>query len=892
MTTTTERSEAGRASGALRGSVSRSVRGTRSWVNKNAHQAIAGLFVVPGLMFLPLSERRWTMLVLAVLLTLFNIALNRVVERRGGWTPWLSIVGFLAMVTAFAGQTDLFVICLVLLTANTAFVARSYGRKFAVGALGATVPAVAAVAIWKGIPDARSLLPLWLFAAFSTIGIIGESSDARRLISSQYSTLIDGLGLMVWEGTVDSVDAVNAQVANLFGYSEAAIAAPGALRGLFHPEDSHVLDFHREQVRAGRDHELRYRAITASGEERWVLELVRVSASERPGVSPRVQGVIIDVSDRMKAEARAATYANLVESVGLGMIIVELADASDPLSLTVTVANPAMSTFSGASSELLSNRLVVDAFADVLDADSVSALAEVVRRGDTIEIGPLRIQPQGLQARYARLRAFPLPRGAAAVTFEDATAWQMANAALAYQANHDALTGMPNRSALMHQLGELLDEAVEAEQSVAVILIDLERFREVNASLGHRYGDRVLVEIARRLDANGGGASSLARLGGDEFVVVVAGAAARGKAERLANDLYDVLSEPIEVDGLIIPMTITMGIALAPDDADNAHDLLERAEIALTISKKSANRITVYDSNADHGYGKRNTLLLALREAIDGGDLSAHYQGVVDLRTGEVIGAESLVRWHHPEYGLLRPSTFIDLAEASGLVTPLTEFMASHAISDLLRWHDNGHRLSMTLNISPRCLYDPDLISAILAMLDEAELPASVLQFEIAERALLDDPVIAREALAFLHGHGCAVSIDDFGTGYSSLSLLRGLPFDELKIDRTFIADLDHGDDTLVRSFIDLGHALGVRVVAEGVETMTSLQRLTDLGCDRAQGYLFGRPLPADAFLDSVVEPAAEVARQLAWLARHDGDQMAGVASVTRLAPRRLAKRS
>jgi diguanylate cyclase (GGDEF)-like protein/PAS domain S-box-containing protein len=889
--TTTEQSEARRASGTIRSSMSRSVRGTRSWVNKNAYQAIGGLLIVPGLMFLPFAQRRWLMLALAAMLAMFNVALVRLVERRGGWTPWLSLVGFLAMVAAIAGQPELFVACLVLLTANTAFVARSYGRKYAVGVLGATVPAVAGVAVWKGVPDIVGLLPLWLFAAFSTIGIIGESSDARRHVSKQYTKLIDGLGLVVWEGSVDQVSVVNDQVASLLGVSPASLYAPGAFRALMHIDDHHVLEFHREQVAAGRDHELRYRIRTASGETRWVLELVRVSLEESTGSATRLQGVMIDVSDRMRAEERAATYANLVESVGLGMLIVELVDPTDPLSLTVTVANPAMSAFSSGNSELLFGRTMLDAFADVLDRDSVVALAEVVLRRDTLEIGPLRIQPHGAQVRYARLRAFPLPQGAAAVTFEDATAWQMAHAALTYQANHDALTGMPNRSYLRHQLGELLEEAADSDEGVSVILIDLERFREVNVSLGHHYGDLVLVELAKRLDGNAGGAAALARIGGDQFVVAVAGKNTKSRADRLANELYDVLGEPVEVDGLVIPMTITMGIATSPGDAGSVLDLLERAEVALSTSKRSLDRITHYDPNADNGYVRRGALIGALREAIDGGDLAAHYLGVIDLQNGDIVGAESLVRWHHPEHGLLRPNAFIDIAEASGLVTPLTEYMASHAIADLARWHRAGHTLSMTLNISPRCLYDPDLISAILTMLEEAELPPSCLQFEVAERALLDDPVVAEEALTFLNKHGCSVSIDDFGTGQSSLSLLRRLPIDELKIDRSFISDLDHGDDTLVRALIDLGHALGVRVVAEGVETPRTLERLADLGCDRVQGYLFGRPVPAEVFLEAITEPPPDVARHLSGLARDYGQAAVGSATVTRLAPRRLARR-
>lgn len=886
-----EQAQARRAFGTIRGSVTRSVRGTRSWVNANAYQAIAGILIVPALMFLPFAERRWLMVALALLLTLYNVALAKLVERRGGWTPWLSVVGFMAFVPIMAGTPDLFLPCLVLLTANTAFVARSYGRVYAAGVLGLVTPAIAAVAVWKEIDEARGMLPLWLFAAFSTIGIIGESSDARHRISKQYGTLIDGLGIVVWEGSVDRLEMINDQVVNLLGYEPNMLRGGNTLRRLLHPDDAHVLDFHREQVAAGQDHELRYRIKAANGDIRWLLELVRVGEATSSTGAPSVQGVIIDISERMRAEAGLATYANLVESVGLGMMIVATAEGEGPSTLTITAANPAMSAYNGAGRQLIGRR-VADAFAEVLDEPTIAALAEVARCGDTLEVGPVRIQPPDGSARYARLKAFPLPHGEAAVTFEDATAWEMAHAALTYQANHDALTGLPNRSLLMRRMQELVEEATEQDQPLAIILIDVERFREINVSLGHHYGDRSLIEISRRIDGHSGGAAALARLASDEFVVVVTGKSARARADRLASELFDVLSEPVHIDDLTIPMTITMGIAVFPEDADQIHGLLERAEVAVTVAKRSADRITHYDPHADHGFVHRAELLRTLRTGIDEGELTAHYHGIVDLQTGEIVGAEPLVRWHHPQYGLLRANSFIDLAEASGLVGPMTEYMASHAIADLARWRSQGADRFITLNISPRCLYDPTLIGAVLSMLNEAGLEPSALHLEITERALIDDPVIAEEALTFLHDHGCQVAIDDFGSGQSSLSLLRRLPIDELKIDRSFIADLEHGDTRLVRSIIDLGHALGFRVSAEGVETPHILERLHTLGCDRAQGYLFGRPMPADEFAEAAAAPPIEVARHLDWLRSQSEESKTGtMGKVTNLHARRLGRR-
>ena len=851
------------ASGAVRGSVARSVRGTRVWVNANAYRTIAGLLVVPALMLLPLAGRRWAMVVLAGLIVAFNTALARLVDKRGGWTPWLAYVGFVAIVTAMAGQPDLFPACLVLLTANVAFVAGSYGRGYAVGLLALTAPLVAGTALWKHVPDAEGMVPLWLFAAFSTIAVIGESSDAQRRLGRQYAGLIDGLGLVVWQGDGQQIVAINEQAAGLFGVARANFRTSEALRSAIHPDDRHIVEFHREQIRVGHDHELRYRICLPDGSIRWAMELVRVDTEPEAVQATRVQGVIIDVTDRMRAEEQAATYANLVESVGLGMLIIELPDPTDDGSLRVVAANPAAVALLGLSEGSAKGRRVASILADVLDSSTMSLLADVVRTADRFEVGPFRLQSNGTSARYARLRAFPLPNGTAALTIEDATASHMAAAALSFQANHDSLTGLPNRSAFRHHLDQIIEEGEVALESMAIGLLDIDRFREMNAALGHPVGDRVLVEIARRLDAHGGGAELLARVAGDEFAFAVTGRSARATADRLADVLLEVLADPFDIDGLLIPVSMAIGIATWTTRGSTSGELLEHAESALASAKKTSERVAHFVAGDDGTATRRRALLTELHAAIDCGDLAAHYLPVVDLDTGSIVGAEALVRWQHPEHGPIPPGEFINLAEAAGVMTPLTQLMASHAISDLVRWRRAGLDVVITLNVSPRCLYDPGLVGAVLSMLDEGGLEPSAIQIEITERALSDDPLIAREALQFLRDRGCSIAIDDFGAGYSSLSHLRQLPFDELKIAPTFIRDLEHGDDTLVGVIIDLGHALGARVAAENVESKVVLDRLTALGCDRAQGFVFSPAVTGEAFLELALRPASDLARKL-----------------------------
>jgi diguanylate cyclase (GGDEF)-like protein len=417
---------------------------------------------------------------------------------------------------------------------------------------------------------------------------------------------------------------------------------------------------------------------------------------------------------------------------------------------------------------------------------------------------------------------------------------------LRHDALHDTLTGLPNRAMFRKQV----DEAIRSRPpgvKLALMLMDLDRFKEVNDTLGHHHGDRLLGEVGNRLAdviRRGGG---VARLGGDEFGLLLPGVADAEEALVRARDVRDLLRAPFELGDLHVDVNGTIGIAIAPDHGEDASTLLQRADVAMYAAKQGAG-IELYTSERDHYSPRRLALIGELREAIDHGDLVLHYQPKVDLVTGMVVGAEALVRWQHPVRGLIPPDEFIPIAEHTGIIRSLTLCVVRQALSDCARWRTTGYELSVAVNVSARNLLDVDLMEQLRALLAGSALPPGLLTLEITESSILGDTNRTMAVLEELAHTGVRISIDDFGTGYSSLTLLKHLPVDEVKIDKSFVQAMesDPGDAAIVRSVIDLCANLGMTVVAEGVENASTLDLLSRLSCPVAQGYLISRPVPFD----------------------------------------------
>ena len=436
-------------------------------------------------------------------------------------------------------------------------------------------------------------------------------------------------------------------------------------------------------------------------------------------------------------------------------------------------------------------------------------------------------------------------------------------ARMRHQAHHDDLTGLPNRTSLLDYALSLMAGTEHEARTVSVLLIDLDRFKEVNDVLGHDSGDRLLAQVGPMMATAMRSDDLLARLGGDEFAAVLADAD-EDAAVRVANRLSALLDESIDVDGIALTVEASIGIASGQiRSGEDVSSLLRQADIAMYAAKRSGSGFATYAAEHDTTSREHLTLLAELRRAIDNNEIVLHYQPKVALGSNELAGLEALARWQHPARGLLSPAEFIPAAESTGLIVPLTLHVLDQALAQLAQWWADGVRFPVAVNLSPRSLTEPNLTATILKILDRHGLPPRALELEITENTLAHDPERAVATLFSLHEAGIRISIDDFGTGYSSMSRLRSLPVSELKVDRAFVSGMltNPGDEVLVRSVVDLGHNLGLTVVAEGVEDAETMQALAQAGCDTAQGYYLARPMSAQAMTDWLAP--ASVASQI-----------------------------
>jgi diguanylate cyclase (GGDEF)-like protein len=431
-------------------------------------------------------------------------------------------------------------------------------------------------------------------------------------------------------------------------------------------------------------------------------------------------------------------------------------------------------------------------------------------------------------------------------------------------ATTDELTGLPNRERFRSRLDETIATANATDQKFAVMLLDLDRFKEVNDTLGHHYGDELLRDLGPRLAEAVGPDGLVARLGGDEFAVLPGDCTTETEElEAIAERLIRCVQQPVLVDEMTLEVGVSIGVARFPRDGDDPHSLLRSADVAMYAAKEAHAGCKVYAAALDRHSVRRLSVLSDFRRALDCDEIVVFYQPIMHMDGARVHGAEALVRWQHPDLGLLPPSDFIPVVEQTGLIGPLTRHVLERAIAQCAVWRQAGHDLTVSVNLSVRNLLDPDVPALIGDLLTLYGLAPEALQLEITESMLMSDPDRSLVTLTRLAQLGVGLSVDDYGTGYSSLANLRRLPIDELKIDRSFVSPMlsDESDLIIVRSTINLGHDLGLKVVAEGVEDEATLTRLAGLGCDFAQGYHFSKPLAPDAFNQWVGVPVDASAR-------------------------------
>ncbi len=440
-------------------------------------------------------------------------------------------------------------------------------------------------------------------------------------------------------------------------------------------------------------------------------------------------------------------------------------------------------------------------------------------------------------------------------------------AQILFQAGHDSLTGLPNRALALDALASAI---ALTGSSRAVLMVDLDRFKEINDTLGHAFGDRVLNEAGKRLSQAVRSGDLVARLGGDEFLVLLEDVTAAQALPR-AQELLAALREPLDLVSTRINLDASIGMALYPEHGDSAETLLRRADIALYDAKLVRQGVAVYESGRDEVHLRQLQLMSDLRDSIARGQLRLQFQPKVEIASGSVLHAEALVRWTHAQLGAIRPDEFIPLAERSGFIHELTRFVLENSLAQAARWREGGLDLGIAVNLSAIDLMDADLPDFVIDCLGRHAIPPGRLILELTESALMRDVNYAVRMLHRLRAIGIRLAIDDFGTGYSSLAQLKRMPVDEIKIDKSFVMQMteDSDDAVIVRSTIELGHNMGLRVIAEGVESQDSLSLLDKLGCDMAQGYFLSPPLDSDALVLWVAEFAAARAEHATADLRH-----------------------
>ncbi|MGO4467734.1 putative bifunctional diguanylate cyclase/phosphodiesterase, partial [Pseudoduganella sp. RAF53_2] len=447
----------------------------------------------------------------------------------------------------------------------------------------------------------------------------------------------------------------------------------------------------------------------------------------------------------------------------------------------------------------------------------------------------------------------------------DITAMKAYESELHHQATHDALTGLPNRVLLHDRLLQTIQHAARKGHELWLVSIDLDRFKFTNSRLGHKGGDRLLQVVAARLRAAVRPLDTVARLGGDEFALLLLAehGAHAPRADQLQRVL-DKLAEPLVLDGVELFLSCSAGIAVYPADSDDPHVLAERADIAMYRAKEmGGNNYQFYTAAMNEQLGERLRIESALRTALERREFELHYQPQVDTESGRIVGMEALIRWRHPEMGMVAPNRFIPLAEETGLILPVGSWVLRTACEQLRQWQCEGREnLRMAVNVSARQVAEPDFVQSVAAVLAETGLSPHCLELELTESTVMNDVEHAISVMHQLKKLGVKLAIDDFGTGYSSLAHLKRFEIDVLKIDQTFVRDLtvDPDDAAIVTTIIALAENLDLEVISEGVETEEQIAFLRQHGCQQMQGYFFSRPVPASAFITVLEENEARLA--------------------------------
>jgi diguanylate cyclase (GGDEF)-like protein/PAS domain S-box-containing protein len=646
-----------------------------------------------------------------------------------------------------------------------------------------------------------------------------------RAAEAQQQRINDTVDVMLWEEIpgVDGAKRVSGAAERLLGYPAAHWARPGFWRSLLHEDDAATIDQRiRPHVEARRDHAITMRLRHADGTWRWIES--RVSSNrDRHGNHQSFVGVMIDRTDQREAEAEALRFGGMVASSPIGHLLLARGESG----MRVLAANKASRT-------ILGHALVaVEEGTGGLPPELQTVVGHIAEDGET-----RMVEFRASDERIFQVTGRCIERTMISLDFLDITERVTAAARLEVEANRDALTGLANRRNFTERLAR---ELADASACTSLLQIDLDNFKEINDALGHETGDEVLRVVAGRMLSAVRDGGHVARLGGDEFGVILPGTDA-GAAEEVCQRILDSLRQPLVHAELMLRVDASIGLAVAPDQTSDHVQLARHADIAMYQAKRRGGGWSRYDKRYDRASTDRLIMVGELDRAITEGELCLHHQPFVDPATGEIRGAEALVRWEHPQRGLIPPGDFIELAEISGQIDALTRWVVEHALAD-----NAGRGLEfVSLNLSARNLLNDDLVDSMAAAIDAVGRDCGVIVVEITESTIIEDFDQAVRVLESLRALGIQVWIDDFGTGHSSLARLTALPVDGVKIDRAFIDNSTRSREgrIVLENLIEMVHQLGLRSIAEGIETAEQLEVVRSLGCDLAQGFHLAQPAP------------------------------------------------
>lgn len=732
----------------------------------------------------------------------------------------------------------------------------SVGRTAVALAIALPVPACAAGAIPDRAPFSQYALLLVAIALLLVLALVWRRRQQQeqallgeiREREQRLNLALWGSGDEFWDWNIPENSLYRLGANQLLGQgSEDAMSTDEWRSQSIHPDDlPRVQKLLQEHIVGQSDvYESEHRIRNARGEWIWVRSRGKIVERDNAGNPLRMAGTARDVTLVRRAERERRIALEVLRSMSEAVAVIDL-------EFSFISVNPAFSRITGYSedevlgqdSKLLdSSQHSADFYRrvrDILERTGHWAGEMWQRRKDAEEfLGWIEM---------SEVRDGQCMRSHFVAVVNDITDKKRAEQELRYLANYDTLTGLPNRALLSERLGRAIVRARRQETRVAVLFLDLDRFKDINDSLGHAAGDRLLKAAATRLQATVGASDTVARLGGDEFTVVLEDVESLAAVERMAREIITAFSMPLELDDRHdVNITPSLGISLYPDHALVPTDLLKFADTAMYQAKSEGrNTFQIYNETMDAESRRRAQVLSALRKALDRGELRLVFQPRMALSDGRITGVEALLRWHCPELGDIPPTTFIPLAEESGLILQIGVWVLQEACQTLRRWRNHGlTEVSMAVNVSVLQLLRGNLPEQLQEILEQTGVPANRIELEVTETMVMQNAEQTTAVLNELRSLGVTLAIDDFGTGYSSLVYLKRLPIDTLKIDKEFIGDLirDPDDEAITATVITMGHSLGLNVIAEGVETEDQLNYLRDQGCDEIQGFWLSPPI-------------------------------------------------